>query len=306
MLIKLRLLIDAAEIKCCLAPTTAEQRLARKNKLKACGTLLMALPDKHQLKFNIHNAKTLIGAIEKSLKIYEAEVKSSSSTSTSTQNIAFVSSSNTDSTNKPISVAASVSAVSVKIPVSALPNVDTLSNAVECYNCPRKGHFLRKFRSPKDTIRNGAAKPQRRNVLVETSTSNALVSQCDGVGSYDWSFQADEETTNYALMAFTSSNSSSDNESDDSLPPSPIYDRYQSGDGYHVVPLPYTSTFMPLKPNLVFHNAPNDVETVHTAFNVELSPTKPDNDLPHTHRPSAPIIEDWVSDLEDESETKIQ
>nr|GFA15973.1 hypothetical protein [Tanacetum cinerariifolium] len=33
------------------------------------------------------------------------------------------------------------------------------------------------------------AEPQRRNVPVETSTSNALVSQCDGVGSYEWSFK---------------------------------------------------------------------------------------------------------------------
>nr|GEW76829.1 ribonuclease H-like domain-containing protein [Tanacetum cinerariifolium] len=44
-----------------VAPTTAEQRLARKNELKAHSTLLMALPDKHQLKFNIHkDAKTLM------------------------------------------------------------------------------------------------------------------------------------------------------------------------------------------------------------------------------------------------------
>nr|GEU41543.1 hypothetical protein [Tanacetum cinerariifolium] len=37
-----------------VAPTTVTQKLARKNELKACGTLLMALPDKHQLKFNSH------------------------------------------------------------------------------------------------------------------------------------------------------------------------------------------------------------------------------------------------------------
>nr|GEU51754.1 hypothetical protein [Tanacetum cinerariifolium] len=49
-----------------VAPTTAEQKLARKIELKAYGTLLMALPDKHQLKFNSHkDAKTLMEDIEK-------------------------------------------------------------------------------------------------------------------------------------------------------------------------------------------------------------------------------------------------
>nr|GEY32343.1 hypothetical protein [Tanacetum cinerariifolium] len=310
-----------------VAPTMAEQRLASKNELKAHGTLLMALPDKHQLKLNSHkDAKTLMETIEKrfggntktktedinlkflrslpskwrthtliwrnktdleeqslddlfnSLKIYEAEVKSSSSASTTIQNIAFMSSSNTDNTNEPVSAVASVYVVSAKILVSPLPNVDSLSNAViysffaSQSNSPQldnddlkqiyaddlekmdlkwqmvmKGHFARKCRSPKDTRRNDAAVPQRRNVPVEASTSNALVSQCDGVGSYDWSFQAEEEPTNYALIAFSSSSSSSDN---------------------------------------------------------ELSLTKLDQDLSHTNRPSAPIIEDWVSDSEDESETK--
>nr|GFA66833.1 hypothetical protein [Tanacetum cinerariifolium] len=49
-----------------IAPNIAEQRLAKKNKLKAQGTLLMALPNKHQLKFNIQkDAKSLMEAIEK-------------------------------------------------------------------------------------------------------------------------------------------------------------------------------------------------------------------------------------------------
>nr|GFC13992.1 hypothetical protein [Tanacetum cinerariifolium] len=37
----------------------------------------------------------------------------------------------------------------------------------------------------------------------------ALVSQCDGIGSYDWSYQAEDEPTNFALMAFSSSSSNS-------------------------------------------------------------------------------------------------
>nr|GFA40309.1 hypothetical protein [Tanacetum cinerariifolium] len=130
-----------------IAPNTAEQRLAKKNELKARETLLMALPDKHQLKFIIHkDDKSLIEAIEKrnkadledqslddlfnNLKIYEAEVKSSSSTSHTTQNIAFVSSHNTDSTTESVSVIPSVSAASTKPPVSTLPNVDNPSDVV--------------------------------------------------------------------------------------------------------------------------------------------------------------------------------
>nr|GEV49249.1 putative ribonuclease H-like domain-containing protein [Tanacetum cinerariifolium] len=234
-----------------VALTTGKQRLARKNELKARGTLLMAFPDKHQLNFNSHkDAKTLMEAIEKrfggntetkkvqktllkqqyenftdvnmkflrslpsewrthtliwrnktdleehslddlfnSLKVYEAEVKSSSSVSTTIQNIDFVSSSNTDSTTKPVSAVASVSAVCTKILVSPLPNIDAddlkemdlkwqmvmLTMRVECYNCHRRGHFARECRSLKDTKRNGAAEPHRRNVPVEASTSNALL-----------------------------------------------------------------------------------------------------------------------------------
>nr|GEV94185.1 hypothetical protein [Tanacetum cinerariifolium] len=444
-----------------VALTSAEQKFARKNELKARGTLLMALPDKHQLKFNSHkDAETLMESIEKrfggntktkkvkksllkqqyenftsssfesldqihdrlqklvsqleicrvslsqedvilkflrsipsewktytliwrnkddleehglddffnSLKIYEAEVKHSSFISTTTQNLAFVSSSNSDSTTDSVSAAASVSVVCAKLPVSltyqsSLPNVDSLSNSViysffanqstspqlhnedlkqididdleemnlrwqmamltmrarrflqktgrnlgdngptsmgfnmskvECYNCYKKGNFARKCRSPKDSRRNGATEPQRRTVPVETSTSNALVSQCDGVGSYDWSYKAEEEPVNFALMAFSPSSSSSDNESDyESLPPSSLNDRLQPSGGYHAVLPPTIGTFMPPKPDFVFHTAPIAVETDHSAFTVQLSSSKPAQDLSQTNRPTAPIIKDW-------------
>ncbi|GJR62116.1 hypothetical protein Tco_1504278 [Tanacetum coccineum] len=45
--------------------------------------------------------------------------------------------------------------------------------------------------------------PIRRIVPVEETTSNALVSQCGGFG-YDWSDQAEEGPTNFALMAYSS------------------------------------------------------------------------------------------------------
>nr|GEV06157.1 ribonuclease H-like domain-containing protein [Tanacetum cinerariifolium]GEV06181.1 ribonuclease H-like domain-containing protein [Tanacetum cinerariifolium] len=293
-----------------------------------------------------------------SLKIYEAEVKSSSSASNSTQNITFVSSSNTNNTNEPVSVAASVSAVSAKIHVFALPNVDTLSNV-----------FIYSFFASQSTslqLDNDDLKQIDADDLEEmdliwklamltwsatTATRKDTLQGSVGLLKIQEGME-EEEPTNYALMAFTSlSSSSSDNEvvsctkactkayatlrqstndktgldyntqvfncsmfdcddyftseSDESLPPSPIYDRYQSGDGYHAVPPSYTGTFMPSKPDLVFHNTPNDNETVHTAFNVALSPTKHDNNLSPTNSPLATIIEDWVFDSEDDSEATI-
>nr|GEZ02962.1 hypothetical protein [Tanacetum cinerariifolium] len=184
-----------------VAPTTAEQRLAKKNELKARGTLLMALPDKHQLKFNIYkDAKT----------------------------------------NKSVNDAPSVSAASPKAKVFTLLNVDSLSDAViysffasksnrpqldnedlkqidlddleemdlkwqmamlairarrfvkktrrnlgangtdtigfdmskvECYNCHRRCHFARECRSLRDNMNKETT---RRTIPVEVSTSNAL------------------------------------------------------------------------------------------------------------------------------------
>nr|GEV47280.1 hypothetical protein [Tanacetum cinerariifolium] len=291
-----------------VAPITAEQRLARKNELKAC-----------------------------------------------------------------VSAAATVSAAYVKLSVNPLPNVNSLSNAVIysffasqstspqfdnedlkqinvddleemdlrwqmvmlTMRARRKGHFARECRSPKDQRRSGTAEPQRRTVPVGTSTSNALVSQCDGKNYKKLNRKRDDlklklekfqnssknltdllacQTNEkaglgYNSQIFTQAMFDCENyysfESDsESWPPSNLYDRFIPSGGYHDVPPPYTGTFMPPKPDLVCNTAPIPVETDHLTFNGQTSPTQPEQDLSHTSRPSAPIIEDWVSDSEEESEPK--
>nr|GEW91891.1 ribonuclease H-like domain-containing protein [Tanacetum cinerariifolium] len=91
-------------------------------------------------------------------------------------------------------------------------------------------------------------------------------------------------------------------ESGDSVPKSPVNDRYKSDKGYHAFPPPYNRTFMPLKPNLVFNDTLNASETVTNVVNVESSLNNPSNDISKTLRPDAPIIEDWISDSKDETE----
>nr|GEV80165.1 hypothetical protein [Tanacetum cinerariifolium] len=199
---------------------------------------------------------------------------------------------------------------------------------VECYNCHRRGHFARDCRSPKD---NRKKDTPRRTDPVEVSTSNALVSQCDAVGSpsslgskneiapcskacskayatlqshYDKLIVDFRKSQIDVLSYKTSLESVASFESDDSVPTSPVHDRYKSGEGYHVVPSPYTGTFMPYKPDLVFTDAPNASESIANVVPVESHTYKPSKDMSNTLRPDAPIIEDWTSGSEDESEIK--
>nr|GEU37429.1 hypothetical protein [Tanacetum cinerariifolium] len=222
-------------------PTTVEEKLDRRNEMKARGTLLMALHNKDQLKFHSYqDANLLMEAIEKryggnkeSKKVQRTLLKQqyenflalssktldqtfdrlqklirSSNTNQNPQNMAFVSSNNTSSTNE----------------------ADTTANRVSTANTQEEMDLhwemamltIRPRRFMKRTCRN--LNMNGRRIEVESieeklsqrnfPTENALIAQ-DGIKGYDWSYQAEEEIpTKYGFMALTSSRSSLSSESE--------------------------------------------------------------------------------------------
>ncbi|GKD73992.1 ribonuclease H-like domain-containing protein [Tanacetum coccineum] len=270
------------------------------------------------------------------LKVYEPEVKGMSSSSSSTQNMAFVSFliNNTSNTNEAVNTAHGVSITSTQVNAANSTNIDNLSDVViyvmkeldlkwqmamltmrarrflkntrrkltvngnktigfdkskvECYNCHKRGHFARECIGLRNQD-NKNKEISRRIVHVETSISTALVS-CDGIGGYDWNDQA-EKGPNYALMAYSTSSSDSELSND-----SNCYEKYNA------IPPPHTGNFMPPTPDLSFTGLDefvNKLVVENIKSNTEVSKVVRKSD-------DSPIIEDWVSDSEEENVSQIK
>ncbi|GJT06649.1 ribonuclease H-like domain-containing protein [Tanacetum coccineum] len=170
------------------------------------------------------------------LTAYESKVKGTSSSTTNSHNVVFLSFSSTNSATRAVNTAQGVNTASTQGVADSSTTIENLSDAVEhcyadyegkkipkeywkldmankerigfdkskveCFNYHKRGHFARECRAPRnqDSKNN---EPTRRTVPIEETTSNSLVSQCDGFG-YDWSDQAEEGPTNFALMAYSS------------------------------------------------------------------------------------------------------
>nr|GEW62707.1 ribonuclease H-like domain-containing protein [Tanacetum cinerariifolium] len=143
------------------------------------------------------------------LKAYKSEVKGTSNSTTNLHNVAFLSSS---ITYRAVNTAQGANTANTQGAVDSSTTVENLSDAVEhCYADYEGKKILKEYYKEvglanKERIRN--KEPTRRTVPVEETTSNALVSQCDGF-SYDWNDQVEEGPTNFALMAYSSTSSSS-------------------------------------------------------------------------------------------------
>nr|GEX33268.1 zinc finger, CCHC-type [Tanacetum cinerariifolium] len=132
--------------------TSIEDKAQRRLEIKASSTLMMGIPNEHQLKFNsIKDSKSLLEAIEKrnkpdldsmsmdnlynNLKVYEPEAKGVSSSSTNTQNMAFVSFSlnnNINSGNEAVNTAFGVTIAGTYVNATKSTNIDNLSDAIIC------------------------------------------------------------------------------------------------------------------------------------------------------------------------------
>nr|GEW56163.1 hypothetical protein [Tanacetum cinerariifolium] len=282
-------------------PKTEAQKLARKNKLKAKSTLLLAIPDEHLLKFHsIKDAKSLWKAIK-------------TSQSNTLQLV-----------NKDLD----------QIDTNDLEKID-LKWQVAMITM-RVKRFIKKTRRNLNFNSKESGDNKRRVIPVETPASILVVQ--DGLGGYDWSYQAEEGPTDFALMAHSLDSANSSNSetglgydsqlSENEMPKFEIFkaasnssvseidednnqpkDRYKVGIGYHAVPPPYTENYMPPRADLSFAGLDDSVfkfkisetrTSVNENESIASKSSKEIRDEPKTVRSSAPIIEDWESESEDE------
>ncbi|GJV16206.1 ribonuclease H-like domain-containing protein [Tanacetum coccineum] len=198
---------------------------------------------------------------------------------------------------------------------------------VECYNCHRRGHFSKECRAPMNQGNRNRDAP-RRVIPVETTT-NALVVQ-DGIeealkekDELKLKLEKFKESSKNLTKLINSQISAKDkaglgydsqmnesevvhsmfNSRENDVDNSPVNDRFKIGEGFHPVPPPYIRNYMPSRPDLSFAGLDDSVYKTKVG-ETETSISKTSKDIvkkPKTVRPSAPIIEDWDTDSDNDS-----
>nr|GEW36835.1 hypothetical protein [Tanacetum cinerariifolium] len=231
-----------------IPPTSVEGKAQRRAELKARITLLMALPNEHQLKFKSYtNAKTLMQAIQNrfreietlslddllnNLKAYELQVMRTSSSTTNSYNVAFLSFSGTNRTTRAVNTVQGVNTASTQGVADSSTTIENLSDAV-----------IYSFFSSQPSI------PQLDNEDLQQIHPDDL-EEMDV--SLRWSVStATREDTLQGSAGHPRIKTIGTGSLSEELCQQIMY-KCKIGLGYNVVPPPYTRNFMPPKPDLVY------------------------------------------------------
>ncbi|GKC21862.1 hypothetical protein Tco_1024012, partial [Tanacetum coccineum] len=142
-----------------------------------------------------------LGDLFNNPKAYELDVKGTSNSTTNSHNVAFLSSSSTNSATRAVNAAQGINTASTQGAADSSTTLENMSDDVfysffaSQPSTPQLDNEYLQQINPDDleeidlrAPRNQDSRnrePTRRTVPVEETTSNALVSQCDGFG-YDW------------------------------------------------------------------------------------------------------------------------
>ncbi|GJS14804.1 hypothetical protein Tco_0409276 [Tanacetum coccineum] len=245
-----------------------EEKIKKKNDVKARGLLLMALPNEHQLTFSQYpDAKSMFAALNQRIL---------------SNLIRLIEANGSD--------------------------VATLFAKLRAKKQYYQRQARRFFIECKEDQFKNQDKHQRSNGIQRCDTSKAMLA-IDGVG-FDWSDMAEEQVqTNMALMAFSDSE---------------ITDKNKKGFGYSAVPPPHPLIYnRPNKLDLSYsgldefkepefkgYGPENSKKESNVVKESDNSKENSDNKRVSEGEPKkvrenndAPIIEDWVSDDEEQDES---
>nr|GEU60228.1 ribonuclease H-like domain-containing protein [Tanacetum cinerariifolium] len=252
-----------------IPPKTAKQKLARKNKLKAKSTLMLAILDENLLKFHAckdaksygKQSRIVLEAIRNQRKCRRPFSSRIMKTLLHQVKKDWIKPmiDNSSSTNKKVNTAHSIFAANSKDQASTASYADDVIMDLKWQVAMLTMRFKRFIK------KTGRKLDLNGKETVGFDRINVECYNCHRRGGYDWSFQA-EELINFALMAYTSQGSSSSSSSDSEVDShendgddNQVNDRFKKGEGYHAVPPPYTRNYMPSRADLSFVGLDNSV-----------------------------------------------
>nr|GEY53983.1 hypothetical protein [Tanacetum cinerariifolium] len=241
-------------------PKTAKQKLARKNELKEKITLMLASPDEYLLKFNAYKDtkplwkqsrigldktydtfKKLISQLEIHGEVISQEdvnLKLLRSLPPAWNNIALIMRNRSDLDTLSIDDLYN----NLKLDNKDLEQLDTN----DLKEMDLKWQVAMLTMRVKRFIKNiGRKLDLNRKETVRFDRTKVKCYNCLG--------KAEEELTNFDLMAYTFQGSSSLDSEDDNQ----VNDRFKKGKGHHVVPSPYNRNYMPPRADLSFAGLDN-------------------------------------------------